>query len=1012
MTTQKIFKKLTYFRRTVAVLIPLIAAVTLFLCFRNKVEFHVGLAKEAFCKGDYEGCRRCLGEASKRLAPDRAKLYRAYLARAEGDLELSSSLLESALEMARSEECSEVALEVVLNLAFNSYLQGDQQSLLDWSVAANQIEPDRSWARFVSAMAAYSSGEFKKCADLLDNTREDRLSLDWLSCAFGRQWSTTWRRFCRAHCAMECDDLVQARELLNQEPRESLSEEELQWQTFLMGLTYAHQAELKSLEGSVPYYRLAQSYFDQLPEVPSRFLREQRRLERQWALAANRFLGAGRIGEATYLSRLLEEWHSSEQIAQLASKMSEQLIAGAGIPERQSELTSHLNLLLCDGELREEIATRLAQELSRAISEDRTALLPLLWEMAITLSKEPALLSAHVATHLAAQISLEVAEDDLQLSRTRVLLEVWNKTARDRNQALNLARVLVAQSPYLAANSDQLDKARQVIEIAAALPQTEEDREVIRQEISESLVLLRASAQSMNDAAGMLTWEQLGDRLGLVIADGSDVGDVANLLADADYLYRAGRYPEALERAILVRRADPLSREANRLVGLCCYRLGRYQEAVALLSNPPQKGCDAREALAISLIESESRKEGVALLESLAAASALSDRSYLLLAAARIEEGALGEAHHWLNSLREPCEAGYLLRLYAEGVEGRWPEVWRAYRNLSQESQAIPEVNALLALGYIEQDKVGLARKAVAMALKGGTTKEPILHLLQTDPHWAAAHLAYRVDQDRAAALHALEQIDHPTVESLLFEGEIRLEVGDLQGAERALLLAQRESPRSDTAHLLSRAWQQMGLIEDAALATLDNAELLRSVGRFDLTLAPGEVLEPSEKDRKALFTSYFPPQSSDALVAARLEWQRRPDRLSPLMKYARLSLFSTPPQADRELLEALTSAAKRCNQLPELFYLVGKAQQLEGLSPLESYETAVSLYPDFVLAWQELAQLRTGHQAIEALEQIVRILPGDVAAWDRLGDWYLSHGNVDLANQCWDRSYRTLNAE
>jgi Tetratricopeptide repeat len=971
-------------------LILIIAAITLIFCFRDETEIQIDLAKNAFSKGNCEECRHHLQETSKKISPDRAKLYRAYLARAEGDLELSSSLLESALEMAYSDETSETPLEILLNLALNSYLQEDGSSLQAWSQEAEMMEPNQPATRLITAMTAYSLEEYKRAADLLEELSPDQIQLGWLSSALANHWTKRWHRFCQAHCAAECDDLVRARELLNEEPREALTTEEMQWQTFLMGLTYARQAELKSLDGSVPYFRLAQSYFDQLPEIPPRFLQVQHRLERQWAVAAHRFLSAGKIGESTHLCRLLERWHSSDQIAELAVRMSEQLIVSAVVHENRSEVAGYLDLLLCDGELREGIAQRLSQELARAILEEETRLLPIFWEMAITMTKEPKLLSAQIAALLTAQIPLELVTDDLQLSRTRALLDLWKRTASD--QVLSLARVLVAQTPHLSVHPNQIDKARQVIEIAANLPQNQEEAEIIRHEISECLVLLRAEAQAANDAASMLAWEQLGDQLGLVITDGSDVGDIANLLADADYLYRAGRYSEALERAILVRRAEPASLEANRLVGLSCYQLGRYSEAIKLLSNPQQEGQATREALAISLIECERPGEGIELLEALSMKSPLSDRGYLALAAARTAEGRTQEALHWLNSIHEPSEESALLRLYAEGIEGRWPEAWKAHRSLSLESQAIPEVNALLALGYIDQERVGLARKAVAAALKEQPATKPLVTLLQTNPFWAAAQLAYLVDKDRQEALDYIEKIDCPTAESLLFEGKIRLEIGDFEGAERALLLAQTSGQLPDVSHLLCTAWQEMGFVEDAALAT------------------PGEA--PFMEIDSPRYIAYSPPKSNEELSAARFGWLRRQDRISPLMRYARLALFADPPQADRQLLDALTWAAKRHSQLPELFYLLGKAQELNEVSPVESYEMAVKLYPDFALAWRELARLRTDQGAIEALEQIVRLLPDDISAWDRLGDWHLSHGDVEAANQCWDRSYRLVNGE
>lgn len=967
---------------------------TLFF-FRHDPEFQLNLAKEAFLLGDLSECRRHLSEVASHLPPERVALYKGYLARAEGDMELSTSLFESALEMALADGRENATLEATLNLCLNGYLTGDGESLKSWSQEAHRTAPTHPWTRIALGATAYANGEYQEARILLCDLAIPHPPPDWLTFGVGTAWDGVWRRLALAHCAIRCGDLAEGRALLNEEPREQLSGPAIESQTFLMGLSYARQAADLPVEMATPYYRLAQSYFEQLPAAYSNYPQERVWVAESWCALVGRLFAIDQVEETAHCCQLLERWSCLEEIERGAVALAER-IASTVAPSAE-ERAERLYRLLPSGEWRRRIAFHLSRLLSEAIASGETSLLAPLYRVAIFWSPEPILLSSQTAHQLALQISLGILADDSLLSETSARLAVWRETDYTSQGALDLARMIVLQCAHLGGDSCDTEKIRAILLTAADLPLDPIGRDLLNEQIAECLTSLRAFAQSQNDASGVLTWERVADRMGLVIFDSSGVDEIANLLADADYLYRVGRFTEALQRATLVRRADPTDRAACRLSGLCCCQLRRYEEALLMLTDLNADDWVGREALAISMIERGQRQEGTALLLALAQERVLNDCSYFALATSAISRRAPEEARVWLGSILEPSVESHLLHLYAEGLSGQWGNAMKWYRALPPLFQTSPPVMAFLANGYIDQHRVGLARKAVATALKEDGPLDPRVDLIETVPEWAAARLLYEVEGDLHGALAALEEIPSKWPETLLMRGAICLQIGDLDRAEE--LLQEAFDRGQAVAALLAETLERKGMIEDAALVAMDDPLLLRQIGRFDL--AGTEVTEP-----------FHPLEGpSTDLAVAYEEWQSHPGRVSPLMRYARLALSRTPPIADEELLNGLRSAVQRWGQLPELFYLLGQAEELNGLSPLHAYEQAVELSPGYLDAWQGLAHCQSGERAIEALQQIVQLAPSDFAAWDRLGDWHLGNGDVEEANQCWDRS-RQLSEE
>jgi tetratricopeptide (TPR) repeat protein len=179
-----------------------------------------------------------------------------------------------------------------------------------------------------------------------------------------------------------------------------------------------------------------------------------------------------------------------------------------------------------------------------------------------------------------------LAEGREELSSSDPLLQFW--------RSLNLPdKKPYAENLYLLAQKTwgqlgQEKRALALLELALSISQF--DGQLMKK--SEKLLcLLFREAENCNLIERLFWIYDAMQRLGIPCPFSLTPTQIANYLADAQYLYEARRYEYAKLCAGWVLRFEPNNAKALRLFGLSCFQLGDYQRAqktLVLLTHPDE----------------------------------------------------------------------------------------------------------------------------------------------------------------------------------------------------------------------------------------------------------------------------------------------------------------------------------------------------------------------------------------------------------------------------------------
>ena len=166
-------------------------------------------------------------------------------------------------------------------------------------------------SRFFSGLAFYLDEEFTKALEIWKSIGKLEYLSGWMEDSFGKVFSVSWQHLRVAHCYIEEGKYLQGRKPLEKD-HQQLSGEERSESAFLIGLSYAKEAESKPLVAAMPYYQVAYSYFQEVPIHHKRFARERVRIVRQLKEAAEAFIEQKNLEHMSFFVNILENWKATE----------------------------------------------------------------------------------------------------------------------------------------------------------------------------------------------------------------------------------------------------------------------------------------------------------------------------------------------------------------------------------------------------------------------------------------------------------------------------------------------------------------------------------------------------------------------------------------------------------------------------------------------------------------------------------------------------------------------------
>lgn len=239
--------------------------------FAPRPEEQLNQVLNDYLKGDIKGAEEKLTPLANTLSPMHYDLYQAYLARANNNLEKSTKDLISAEKDAIKGANFPLITEIYLNEALNAYLTGENNALALAVKGAEKFGgPNLDWVLLFRGILAYNQGKYDQALTQWKSVGSRVPLSPWMNLAFSTIFTDYWFLIKTAYSNIEDGNITAARQSL-EGAVSRLSGEQLEDVFFLIGLSYAKEAEIQGPVEAIPYYQEALSYFKKVPFQSERY---------------------------------------------------------------------------------------------------------------------------------------------------------------------------------------------------------------------------------------------------------------------------------------------------------------------------------------------------------------------------------------------------------------------------------------------------------------------------------------------------------------------------------------------------------------------------------------------------------------------------------------------------------------------------------------------------------------------------------------------------------------------
>ncbi|MFT4552805.1 MAG: tetratricopeptide (TPR) repeat protein [Chlamydiales bacterium] len=827
---------MVFLRAVIFTTLAMFLAVFAFFFFTFDSDYQLENALNSFLKDEYEDVSIALDHLEGEVSPSKLALYRAYLYREQGLIEKSDGMLELSLSGAERNNKADYLLEIQLNRAFNAYLDLNDETLSEILKEIRVEDSEHQLTRFFAGLTFYLNEEFTKALAVWKTLGKLEYLSGWMEDSFGKVFTTSWQHLRVAHCYIEEGKYLQGRKPL-EKGHQQLSGEERSESAFLIGLSYAKEAESKPLVAAMPYYQVAHSYFQEVPIHHKRFSRERVRIVRQLKEAAEAFIEQKNLEHMSFFVNILENWKASEELEYLSNSILELLDreVQAGNWGFVEELANVLNRLLKSGKIRENLSERFETLTADLLEKGDLIKLPHYWQVSLLLSANPSELTEKTSAEIARKVLDTLVVDGQDLKLATPYVSYWSTIERDAQKRFLFSKQLVLVSAELWSRKGLEEKALNLMKLAETIPYLSERNKIYRLIAYELKITYSLAAQEddidklgiLYDAAKHFHIDSFGPE---------EKVELGNQLEDAAYLMKMGRFLEAQKRLAWILKVNQDHQQARHLMGMVAYQQGNYADALEFLDLLTDKDKEIQEVIAICQMGTGEEELGKKNLAKLAKQRPLSDHGYLQLGYVDLMQKEPRESLKWLRNIRRPDGEAIAYLGIASFQLGEWKAALDYFHQLPEPFSRVFALKSIAVRSFLELDKSDLAEELLTRMLED---KEPAIHYFptrfqklttaiidQTDPKILAGKFYLEIKPNYQKALTFFNSIEEPSPEVLLYKGKAHSNLGHFKKSQ--WLLKQLAEQKEDD--------------ENRRLAIPLLAELYSLEQRFDQALVWYEV--------------------------------------------------------------------------------------------------------------------------------------------------------------------------
>ena len=592
-----------------AALIAAIACASSFLYLHGRQSNKERMALLAFREGDPISCKRLLGNVEKLSLP--IALYHSYLATHSGHFTESDYFLQTLLERVSAPQNDALLVQGYLTQALNAYFANRDGEITPLIDRAKQLTHDQSVLMFFEGLSHYLERDYGEAVRYWSayTTQEE-----WMDALLEHCFPSNWRQLHIAHSLCEEGKYIDSREILEKESH-LLDPDPHGYQqlaTLFLGLTYLREAHEMPLQQRASYYKLARFYFDHTGRE-MRFDRERACVAAfmadELALLLMPTSPAALQDWGIAFVHTLEDWGAHDQIAKIATHLTQNLLLRRD--EGAQALCGRLHREFGGHELQMQMMSQLLEVLARELSYKQGSSLCSTWHLLQALSNNSRDIQRAVS-HLLMNSLLEIVHDDHDnLMNTRHFLAFWKQLGQERGDYESLGQQLLSYGQLFWQQEGAEEKGTHLLCLATEFCV---DKQLCRGQIELFLSQLYVQAENSNMIHRLSLIHDALCYFDHTINEGRDVEKLANHLADAEYLYNTHNWLAAKAHASWVLKLDPSNHKAQRLVGLACFYLGEYSNALNHLQLLPHPDESVHRAIAFSLI-CENQEKGKHLVQ-------------------------------------------------------------------------------------------------------------------------------------------------------------------------------------------------------------------------------------------------------------------------------------------------------------------------------------------------------------------------------------------------------------
>ena len=981
------------------------------------------LAKNDFADGKYNEAKQKLYLAQETISPAEYDLYMAYIFRGQHKVNESSSFLLKA-EGEMKKQNGPLALEIVLNQLLNAYLEHDTSAMEAGLAKAQKIAGKKNvWTDFFRALENYMKNNYKEACAVWKKVVQRPYLSPWMKWAFEQQFSPFWLSMHIVRCEIEEGDYLDARQALQKE-MQTASGAQLEDMNFLLGISYAREAQEKSPGAAIPYYKQAFSYFNKVPIDSPRFYYEKQQILRHLQQAAMQLADAKSFQDLTFYVNAMEQWKDVSQMNALTARLIEVLYKEISEKDWKvvEELSNVLNQALPPGNLRTSLSEQFEKLVLNALNTGDLSRIQQYWSSVLLFTANPESAKRRFADLTAQKIVKIIPSDNPRLSATLPYLEFWKEVEQDRQKRYQYALELIANAYYLWANEGESKKALALMDAASKIPYVNEQKllKPVFEKIFNQLYVQALQEDRLNQLKDILT---AIDLFHLTTVPVHDLMQQGNLIEDAQYLYNQGRFAEAEKKVRWVYQLNPSNPAAIKLLGLIDYQNGDYKEALKLLKQVKNKGTDTEEAMAVSEIIAGDRTEGLKQLKKLEDMHAATSDIYLRIGYGMLALGDPQGSAAWFEKAAPKTDEVEAGEEFAAYETHQWQKALDFYYQLTPPYSKLDALQGIAIESLVQLGNLAMAEQILNNMLKeeqepGDAEFPPVFRVFKKkllDPMQRdaiAGRFMLNAKKDKQKALFYLSKIPNPSPETLLLKAEVMLSLGNLTEATEAMSMAAAKSKGEDHANtirkktlpLMAAIYAHMGYFPEAAKAyqqffqmepgNMDfragYAKVWMDLQRYDLALKEFQILEKNGNldadDRVRLIDSLIHLDQFNEANRRTKEWlaQTPSPSLENQLKLARLMVISRNSDVFTQILQKMPDFNRRnLNENIEMINLwidLGDYEKAAALSGRIKNDLEKS--PDGLLSLARLnVQLSKIPQALEEARQALKLDPYNLEA-------------------------------